>query len=161
MIAGILLGLALKVVTCISVADGEQRNPWLNYLTTCQIDAVVVSFQLTVLIGYYCFTIGLGAKRGSQTIYLHWSRFQSWLCFSAGLDLGVFMSMLLSVASWGLQGGLSTPKAVFVLLVSVLGLTSFWACTAAYFQAVTIIWNPEEEKDDVVEDEKTILHCQG
>jgi hypothetical protein len=153
MLAGILLGLALKVVTCISVADGEQRNPWLNYLTTCQIDAVVVSFQLTVLIGYYCFTVGLGATQDSQTIYLHWSRFQSCLAFSVGLSLGVFMSMILSVANWGLQGGLNAPNLVSVLLASLIDLSSFLACTAAYFQAVSILWNPEEAKDGVEDEE--------
>ena len=111
-------------------------------------------FQLAVLIGYYCFTIGLGAKRDSQTIYLHWLRFQSCLVFSVGLTLGVFISMILLVAYLGLQGGLTAPNLVSVLLASLLELTSFLACTAAYFQAVSILWNPEEAKDGVEHEEK-------
>ncbi len=106
-----------------------------------------MSVQVTVLIGYYCFTVGLGATQGSQTIYLHWSRFQSWLGCSVGVGLGVFMSMILSVANWGLQGGPTAPNLVSVLLASLIDLSSFLACTAAYFQAVSILWNPEEAKD--------------
>jgi hypothetical protein len=152
MMAGILLGLALEALTFTAVADGEHRSFWLNcFATTCHM--VVVSFQFAVLIAYYFFTIGLGAKRDSQTIDLHWSRFQSWLGFSVGLSLGVFMSMILSLAKWGLRGGLTSPKHASVLLVSLIELASFLACTAAYVQAVLLLWTPEKAEDDAEDEE--------
>jgi uncharacterized integral membrane protein len=154
MMAGILLGLALEALsfTAVSVADGEHRNFWVNFFATpCHM--LAVSFQFFVLIGYYFFTIGLGAIRESQTMYLHWSRFQAWLDFSVGLSLGVFMSMILSVANWGLRGGLTSPKLLSVLLASLLELASFCACTAAYLQAVLLLWTPEEAEDDAEDEE--------
>jgi hypothetical protein len=79
--AGFLLGLAFFATTCLMDVVVNFQSVLMGYY-----------FQLTVLIGYYCFTIGLGAKRGSQTMmYHHWSRFQSCLGFSVGLSLGVFM----------------------------------------------------------------------
>jgi hypothetical protein len=64
------------------------------------------------------------------------------------------MSMILSVASWGLQGGLTAQNLNTVLLASLLELTSFLAFTAAYF--VRILWNPEEAKDGVEDEENYI-----
>jgi hypothetical protein len=132
MMTGILIGLAFFATTCL-----------MDVVVNFQFVLIGYYFQLTVLIGYYCFTIGLGAKRGSQTIYLHWSRFQSCLFFSVGLSLGVFMTMLLPAA----------PNLVSVLLASLFELTYFLAFTAAYFQAVSILWNPEEAKDGVEDEE--------
>jgi hypothetical protein len=112
MMAGILIGLAFFATTCLmDVVVNFQLTVLIGYY-----------FQLTVLIGYYCLTIGLGATRYSQTIYLHWSRFQSCLGFSVGLSLGVFMSMILSAANLGLQGGLAAPNLVSVLLASLFEL---------------------------------------
>ena len=135
MMAGSLIGLAFLHGLAF-FATTSLMDVVVNFQLSCY-------FQLAVLIGYYCFTIGLGAKRDSQTIYLHWSRFQSCLGFSVGLSLGVFMSMILSVANWGLQGGLNAPNLVSVLLASRVELTSFLAFTAVYFQAVLILCNPE------------------
>jgi hypothetical protein len=59
----------------------------------------------------------------------------------------------LSLANWGLQGELTAPKLVSILLASLLELTIFLAFTAAYFQAVAILWNPEEAKDGVEDEE--------
>jgi hypothetical protein len=142
--AGFLLGLAFFATTCLMDVVVNFQSVLMGYY-----------FQLTVLIGYYCFSIGLGAKRGSQTMmYHHWStRFQSCLGFLVGLSLGVFMSMILSAANLGLQGGLAAPNLVSVLLASLVELTSFLACTAAYFQAVSILWNPEEAKDGLENEE--------
>jgi hypothetical protein len=143
LMAGILLLglLALEALTLTAVAAdsaGEHRNPWLIYFATFgQVDRVVVSFLLAVLIGYYCLIICLGAKLDSQTIYLHWSRLKSCLGFSFGLKLG--MIVLLAVFNWGLQGGLTAPMLVSVFLVSLLLLTFFLACTAAFFLAVPIL----------------------
>jgi hypothetical protein len=142
MMAGILIGLAFFATTCL-------LDVVVNFQLTVLIEYY---FQLTFLIGYYCFTIGLGAKRDSQTIYLHWSRFQSCLGFSVGLTLGVFMSMILPVANLGLQGGLTAPNLVSVLLASLLELTSFLA-----FTAVSIIWNPEEANYGVEDEENCTL----
>jgi hypothetical protein len=164
--AGILLGLALEALTFTAVADGEHRNPWLNYSATTsqmvmvvvsflfsQMEMVVASFQFAVLIGSYLFAIGLGVKRDSQTIYLHWSRFRSWLGFSLGLNLGVIMSMILAVANWGLQGGLTAPQHVSVLLGSQLKLASYLACTEANLVAVAILWTLKEAEDDAEDEE--------
>jgi hypothetical protein len=146
--AGFLLGLAFFATTCLMDVVVNFQSVLMGYY-----------FQLTVLIGYYCFSIGLGAKRGSQTMmYHHWStRFQSCLGFLVGLSLGVFMSMMLSAVNWGglVQGGLTAPNLVSVLLASLLELAFFLAFTAGYLQAVSIIWNPEEAEDHGVEDEES------
>ncbi len=124
----------------------------MDVIAKFQCGVIGYYFPLTSVFGYYCFTIGLGAKElDSQTMmYRHWSRFQSCLRFSVGLSLGVFMSMILSAANWGLQGGLTAPNLVFILLASLLELTSFLA-----FTAVAIIWNPHEANGGV-EDEENI-----
>jgi hypothetical protein len=143
MMAGILIGLAFFATTCL-----------MDVVVNLELTVLIgYCLQLTVLIGYYCFTIGLGAKRDSQTIYQHSSRFQSCLGFSVGLSLGVFIIMILSVANLGLQGGLIAPNLVSVLLASLPELTFYLAYTAAFFQAVLIIWN-SEEAENVVEDEE-------
>jgi hypothetical protein len=56
--------------------------------------------------------------------------------------------MVLSIANLGLQGGLTAPNLVSILLASLLELTSLLA-----FTAVAIIWNPEEAKDSVEDEE--------
>ncbi len=56
-------------------------------------------------------------------------------------------------SNWGLQRGLTAPNLGPVLLPSLLELTSFLGCKAAYFQAVLILWTPEEAEDDVEDEE--------
>jgi hypothetical protein len=63
------------------------------------------------------------------------------------------MSMILSVANQGLRGGLTAPKHVSILLASLIDLSSFLACTVAYFFFVSIFWIPEEAEDDVEDEE--------
>jgi uncharacterized protein YacL len=69
------------------------------------------------------------------------------LGFAVGLNLGVFMSIILVLANWGLHGQI-TPKLVSVLL------SFFLSGTAVHCLVATILLVRQEEAEDGVLEEE-------
>jgi predicted permease len=119
---GIFLGLPLEAMSLI-VAPGVENRPWFNHLSMYLAGIYIYMFAgllLAFLMGYFLLISFLGGDKFS-------SRFQAVLgVYDAGLLLGYFMSLLLTVANWGLQEG-ARPKLLSVMLAFCL------SGTVAYF----------------------------
>jgi hypothetical protein len=148
MLALVSLAIFIKTIAAMVAVQLSSQGPKsiplfyrLGVIVTI-VDVILVGVIFLVLAAYFRLVVKDQRFLGKRCMMM-----AGILRFSIGLSLGVLMRMILPAANWGLQGGLTAPNLVSILLASLLELTTFLAFTAAYVQAVSIIWNPEEAKD--------------
>jgi hypothetical protein len=140
--------MAIMICNLPSSQDPKRISLFYLLIVTVAIgDVILVGVIIVVLANYFRFDVKDHGFFGNIFMMM------------AGILLGMALLTLdfhistLSVANRFLQGGLTAPKLAPALLASLLELASILACTAACFQAVLILWTPEEAEDDVEDEE--------